>query len=184
MDKRFFLALFLSLIVIAVSQLLFPASKTTPGSRVSPAGDSSSRLNGGVAAASAPSSSSNAKNVAPASLITRVSPTSTGIAGQAVVETTTVSTAKAIYKFTNIGAAPVSIAMRDYVNRAASGGLVDLAAEGSPLLGYRLVVPGDTIDLSKVPFVLSRAKSAGGEALTYDGLVKNDTVSITYVISQ
>jgi len=114
-----------------------------------------------------------------------VGPASTQVAGQAVVETTTVNTSKAIYKFTNIGAAPVSITMRDYVNQSTSGGLVDLAAEGSPLLGYRLVAPGDTIDLSKVPFTLSRARNAGGEeALTYDAVVKNDTVSITYAISQ
>src|ERR1700694_1823346 len=184
MDKRFFLALFLSLIVIAVSQLLFPARKTTSSSRISPAGDSSTRLKAaGVLAA--PSSSPSNTNLATAPVVTRVSPAPTGTASQAVVETTTVNTPKAIYKFMNIGAVPGSIAMRDYLNRTASGGLVDLAAEGSSLLGYRLVVPGDTIDLSKVPFVLSRARSAGEEeALTYDAIAKNDTVSITYAISQ
>jgi YidC/Oxa1 family membrane protein insertase len=184
MDKRFFLALFLSLIVIAISQLLFPAPKATPGSRISPAGDSSSRLKNAGTASAASSSLPNA-NPAAAPVVARVNPTSTRIAGQAVVEMTTVSTAKAIYKFTNIGAAPLSIVMRDYLNRSASEGLVDLAAEGSPLLGYRLVTSGDTIDLSKVPFALSRTRNAGGEeALTYDASVKNDTVSITYAISQ
>ena len=184
MDKRFFLALFLSLIVIAVSQLLFPAPKITPGSRVSSGGDSSSRLSNAELLAAASSSLPNV-NLATAPLVTRVSTAPTRTAGQAVVETTTVNTAKAIYKFTNIGAAPVSIVMRDYLNRSASRGPVDLAAEGSPLLGYRLVTPSDTIDLSKVPFALSRARSAEGqEALTYNASVKNDTVSITYVVSQ
>ena len=183
MDKRFFLALFLSLIVIAVAQLLFPSTKTPPGSRISPAGDSSSRLKNAEASAPASSSLPNANPTGP--LGTRISPTATRTAGQAVVETTTVNTAKAIYKFTKIGAAPVSIVMRDYPNRSASEGLVDLAAEGSPLLGYRLVTPGDTIDLSKIPFALSRARNTGGEeALTYDATVNNDTVSITYEISQ
>ena len=185
MDKRFFLALFLSLIVIAISQLLFPAPKTSPGARISVAADSISRLKSTGVSAAASSSLPNANPVT-APLVTRaVGPASTQVAGQAVVETTTVNTSKAIYKFTNIGAAPVSITMRDYVNQSTSGGLVDLAAEGSPLLGYRLVAPGDTIDLSKVPFTLSRARNAGGEeALTYDAVVKNDTVSITYAISQ
>jgi YidC/Oxa1 family membrane protein insertase len=184
MDKRFFLALFLSLIVIAISQLLFPAPKTTPGSRASLAGDSSSRLNNGGALAAASSSLPNV-NVATAPLVTRVSTTPMRTAGQAVVETTTVNTAKAIYRFSNIGAAPVSIVMRDYLNRSASGGPVDLAAEGSPLLGYRLVRPSDTVDLSKLPFVLSRARSAQGqEALTYSASVENDTVSITYAVLQ
>jgi len=184
MDKRFFLALFLSLIVIAVAQLLFPTSKTTPGSRVSSAGDSSSRLNNAVTPAAASSSLPNV-NLATAPLVARVNATSTRTTDRAAVETTTVNTVKAIYKFTTTGAVPVSIVMRDYLNRSASGGPVDLAADSSPLLGYRLVTQGDTIDLSKVPFVLSRARNAGGEeALTYNASVKNDTVSIAYAVSQ
>src|SRR5882762_7485209 len=184
MDKRFFLALFLSLIVIALAQLLFPPAKRAPGSAISPSGDSSSRpKNIGVPAAG--SSSLPTANRATAPLLTRISPTVTRTVGQAVAETTTVNTAKATYKLANIGAAPVSIVMRDYRNRSVAEGLVDLAAEGSPLLGYRLVTPGDTIDLSKVPFALSRASNAGGvETLTYDASIKNDTVSITYAISQ
>src|ERR1700716_1102669 len=183
MDKRFFLALFLSLIVIAVSQLLFPTPKTAPGSRVPPAGDSSSQPKNAALPATASSTSPNASTTTPS--VTRASPTSTQAAGQGVTETVTVNTPKAIYKFTNVGAAPVSIVMRDYVNRTSSGGLVDLAAEGSPLLGYKLVTPGDTTYLSKVPLTLSRTRSTGGqEALTYAAIVKNDTVSITYTISQ
>jgi YidC/Oxa1 family membrane protein insertase len=184
MDKRFFLALFLSLIVIAVSQLLFPPAKTPPGSRIAPAADSSSQAKNAEAPTVASSSPANA-NPRTAPTLTRTSPATTQAAGQASAETTSVNTAKAIYKFTNIGAAPVSIVMRDYRNRSASGGLVDLAAEGSPLLGYKLVTPGDTIDLSKVSFALSRARNVRGEeALTYDAVVKNDTVSINYAISQ
>ena len=184
MDKRFFLALFLSLIVIAVSQLLFPPPKTAPGSRSSPAADSVSRVKGAGVQAAASSTPPNANSTS-APLVTRVTPAATPTAGQAAVETTTVNTSKAIYKFANVGAAPVSIVMRDYVNRSTSRGLVDLAAEGFPLLGYRLVVPGDTIDLSKIPFALSKASTGGGEELlTYKAVVKNDTVSITYAISQ
>ena len=101
----------------------------------------------------------------------------------ATAETTTVSTPKAIYKFTNVGAALVSIVMRDYKNQSATGGLVDLAVAGSPLLGYRLVTPTDTIDLSEVPFSLSRARNArGDEVLSYSASVKNRSGSITYVI--
>ena len=184
MDKRFFLALFLSLIVIAVSQLLFPAPKTAPGSHVSLTGDSSSRLSDGRAPAAASSSLPSA-NLATAPLAIRSSATPSRTTGQAAVETTAVNTAKAIYKFTNIGAAPISIVMRDYLNRSASGGPVDLAADGSPLLGYRLVTPSDTIDLSKLPFVLSSVRSANKqEALTYNASIKNDTVSVTYSVSQ
>jgi YidC/Oxa1 family membrane protein insertase len=183
MDKRFFLALFLSLIVIAVSQLVFPPAKPTPGSRVSLARDSSAGLNSSVS----PAASSSAPKVSTpaAPLVTRITPATTQTSGRIMAETTTVTTPKAIYKFSNIGAAPVSIVIRDYPNRSASGGLVDLAAEGSPLLGYRLVTPNDTADLSQIPFILAKAKNATGEeTLTYQASVRNYAVSITYTVSQ
>lgn len=98
-------------------------------------------------------------------------------------ETATVSTAKAIYKFSNVGAAPISVVSRDYRNRSGSGGPVDLSVGGSPLLGYRLVTPGDTTDLSQVAFSLSRVRNANGdEILTYATSVKNYPVSIAYSI--
>ena len=104
---------------------------------------------------------------------------------QAIADTTTVVTPKAIYKFTTQGAAPVSIVIRDYVNRSASGGVVDLASEGPPLLSYKLVTPSDTADLAKVPFVLLRGKSSKGEdSLTYSASVKGHPLSITYRIPQ
>ena len=70
------------------------------------------------------------------------------------------------------------------MNRSPSGGPVDLATEGSPLLGYRLVTSTDTADLSGVPFALSRTTNAKGEeVLAYDASVKGLLVSITYTIS-
>jgi YidC/Oxa1 family membrane protein insertase len=115
------------------------------------------------------------------SAITPVADTTVRVAA----ETTTVITPKAIYKFSNLGAVPVSIVMRDYLNRSSSGGLVDLAVEGPPLLGYKLVTPTDTADLSRVLFALSRDKSAKGEdSLTYTASVKGHAVSIAYTIPQ
>jgi len=75
--------------------------------------------------------------------------------------------------------------MRDYVNRSASGGLVDLAPQGLALLGYKLVTPNDTIDLSQVSFALSQSRTSNGQVqLTYDASVKGLPVSITYAVSQ
>lgn len=183
MDKRFFLALFLSLVVIAISQLLFPPVKPKPGT--STPSDSTSvdtrTVSSTPSALAATPSASSAQTIEPkaVSTIAPVADTSARV----VTETTTVITPKAIYKFSNLGAVPVSIIMRDYVNRSSSGGLVDLAAEGPPLLGYKLVTPTDTADLSRVPFALSRAKSAKGEdSLTYTASVKGHAVSIVYTI--
>ncbi len=182
MDKRFFLALFLSLIAIAISQLLFPTVKPTSSGRAT---DSTS---GGKTTAS--STQSTATQPPPSQVPeTAVSQTRAVVATTAgstgtAVETTTVSTPKAIYKFSNVGAAPVSIVIRDYKNRSARGGLVDLGDTGSPLVSYRLVTPTDTADLAQVPFRLTRAKnSRAEESLVYSASVKKLGVSVTYSVS-
>jgi YidC/Oxa1 family membrane protein insertase len=181
MDKRFFLALFLSLIAIAVSQLLFPPSKPVSASR--PLADSSTTparagsLSAPTVAPAAPANNGNA--------LRTVAIVPTAGATGTTAETTVVNTPKVIYRFSNLGAAPVSIVMRDYVNRSASGGLVDLAPPGLPLLGYKLVTPTDTIDLSQVPFAVSHSRNGTHhDVLTYAASVKGLAVSISYTISQ
>jgi YidC/Oxa1 family membrane protein insertase len=179
MDKRFFLALFLSLIVIAVSQLLFPTPKPAPKNTA--ATDSSvvsKETTSSTPATAAQTPVSAAAQPGPGTPV----PAKTVAAG-VVAETTTVSTPRTIYKFTNRGAAPVSVAMREYKNRSPSGGLVDLTVPGSRLLGYKLVTPNDTVDLSQVPFSLTRARTPqGDETLTYGATVRNLPVSIAYTI--
>ncbi|MEO8908977.1 MAG: membrane protein insertase YidC [Gemmatimonadaceae bacterium] len=183
MDKRFFLALFLSLVVIAISQLLFPPPKPVPGSRTATPKDSIT-ADRGTASSTVSSSVTSPNTASPRSAI-GVNATAGDTVSRLTPETTTVVTPKAIYRFSNIGAVPVSIEIREYVNRSASGGPVDLAAEGLPLLGYKLVTPIDTADLSRVSFALARAKNtAGNEALTYTAFVKGHSVSVTYTISQ
>jgi YidC/Oxa1 family membrane protein insertase len=180
MDKRFFLALFLSLIVIAVSQLLFPPPK--PATRSAPVQDSSSTLR--EATSSTEQSVKSAPVTVPSQLRAGTTVPNIVAAGNTTTaETITVTTPKAIYKFSSIGAAPVSVVMRDYKSRSLSSGLVDLAVAGSSLLGYRLVTPTDTVDLSQVPFSPSRARNArGDEILTYSAVVKSLPVSIAYSI--
>src|ERR1700694_372206 len=151
MDKRFFLALFLSLVVIAVSQLLFPPK---PAPRNTVAKDSTSVSRG--TASSTTQSVPEAPVTIPAKI--RTGGTAPSVIAAGTAETTTVSTPKAIYKFSNVGATPASVVMRDYKSGSPSNGLVDLAVAGFPLLGYRLVTPTDTADLSQVPFSLSRTR--------------------------
>jgi YidC/Oxa1 family membrane protein insertase len=182
MDKRFFLALFLSLIAIAISQLLFPTVKPTSSGRAT---DSTA---GGKSTASStqPTTVQPSPSQVPEPVVsqTRGAIATIGPPTHVVAETTTVSTPKAIYKFSSVGAAPVSIVIRDYKNRSARGGLVDLGAPGSPLVSYRLVTPTDTADLAEVLFKLARAKnSRGDESLVYSASVKNLAVLITYSVS-
>ncbi len=183
MDKRFFLALFLSLIAIAVSQLLFPPPKPVPSSHRNGVNDSAAKK---MAASStnealAPESSGVPAGVSP----TKSPGEKTSVSTRAVGETTVVSTQKAIYKFSSIGATPVSVVVREYRNRSPVGGLVDFGTLGNPLVHYRLITATDTADLSQVPFSALRTRTkTGEEALTYNGSVGSHAVSISYVIPQ
>jgi len=186
MDKRFFLALFLSLVVIAISQLLFPPAKRPVVSNSVPAADSAPPNPRLGPAASSSLSSQVPADTRPAKPAQSLQSTAvSGMPANAVApETTEVRRPKAIYKFTNIGAAPVSIVLRDYVNRSPSGGLVDLAAPNSPLLRYKLITSTDTVDLSAAPFVSKHGVGIQGqEILTYETSVRGLAVSLTYTIS-
>jgi len=181
MDKRFFLALFLSLIAIAVSQLLFPPSKPPAPNR---AADSTSAM-ANTASSTLPVAAQPSTRQAPETTVSqaRAAVATKQAPANAVAETTVVTTPKAIYKFSNIGAVPVSVVIRDYKNRSGKGGLVELGVPGSSLLSYRLVSPADTADLSQIPFKLTRLKNAkGDEVLAYNASVKSFTVAITYTV--
>ncbi|MDQ3672872.1 MAG: membrane protein insertase YidC [Gemmatimonadota bacterium] len=173
MDKRFFLALFLSLIVIFVSQMLFP---TVPPVKPTATGTDSTRVDTLVASPTAPSTPAvvDRSPASPADSV--VAPT------QAVAESATVTTPKALYTFSNTGAAPVSIVIRDYQNRSPTGGLVDLALPGLPLLEFRIAAGADTVDLRRMPFSLARSVDSQRETLTYTASVENRQVAITYAI--
>jgi len=180
MDKRFFLALFLSLIVIALSQLLFPPVKPVPGK-----GATADSLGVRQTASSTVTAvSSTAPVVDTLSRPRQSTATVAAVNVAAPAETTTVTTPKAVYTFSNLGATPVSIVVSDYGNRSGSGGPVSFGSRGDALLGYRLITPTDTVDLSKVPFVLARSTSASGqETLNYSATIENIAVSIAYTIS-
>src|SRR5438876_11080012 len=104
MDKRFFLALFLSLVAIAVSQLLFPPPKPVPSNQRNPVtGDSS-------AAKVSSSSTDNAISPlpsgiqTPASAVARTSPVGgkPTNGGGAAAETTVGGTWTAFYKLSMV----------------------------------------------------------------------------------
>jgi YidC/Oxa1 family membrane protein insertase len=190
MDKRFFLALFLSLIVIAISQLLFPSGTRKPYGQGAAGSDSVSGLKNmasstQVVATQSPNAQSLGTTNTQGGVGRAVQAATPSSIARSAAEITVITTPKAIYKFSSVGAAPVSIVIRDYKNRSASGGLVDLGVPGSPVLSYQLVTPADTADLANVPFTLTRARNTrGDETLAYNASVKNLGVSISYTISQ
>ena len=107
------------------------------------------------------------------------SPDSTNVS-TAAGEIATLVTPQSVYRFSNLGAAPVSISLKEYKNLAPSGGMVDLEAPGRPLLRYALVVSGDTVALDRIPFRVTQGRTRGG--LSYDATVGNAHLTISYQI--
>ncbi|HJQ11284.1 MAG TPA: membrane protein insertase YidC [Gemmatimonadaceae bacterium] len=176
MDKRFFLALFLSLIVIALTQLLFPPARPT----ATQSGKDSTARNASSTPVVTASSTVTAVRKDSVAAVTR--PAATADTMRVAAESTIVETPRAIYKFSNIGATPTSVIVRDYRSRSTNS-FVDLGTAGAPLLSYRVLGPADTADLSRVPFALTRRRGAGGaETLTYSASVRSYNVAITYNI--
>jgi YidC/Oxa1 family membrane protein insertase len=182
MDKRFFLALFLSLVLIAIWQFVFPPAKRPLPESGMTVNDSAGAARPAALPNVAASSTRPDVVASPASLpSTRGVLTQTSPSTPAVI--TDVVTPKAIYKFSDIGAAPVSALLRDYRNRSDSSANVDLATSKSPLLRYKLVTETDTLDLSKVRFALTRSELGKDAVLTYKAPSGTLSLSLTYTIS-
>ena len=173
-NRRFLIAVALSILVFLGVQYFFPPPRTvtppvattpagapitagTPGSPALPPGTAATGTPGAVASAAAGAGALPAATATPA----------------APVETTVVAGTRAAYGVSSQGAQLVSAQMRTFRNlrevpklRGAQKGeaspaeapLVQLARPGESLLAYRLVIPGDTVSLARTVF--RRAPSA------------------------
>lgn len=174
MDKRFFLALLLSLIVVALSQVLFPAATKKTAETVQPAAEATDSVTRAAVAPAEPTNTTTGRFS-----------DSAGKDAPARDQRATISTDKAVYTFTNIGASPVSLVMKDYANSSASGGRVDLAAPNSNLLGFKLVIEADTLPLENVAFDQKIVQlPAGGTTLSYSATVRGIPVRISYTFGK
>jgi YidC/Oxa1 family membrane protein insertase len=177
MEKRYFLALLLAAAVVAVTQLLFPvaqpvARSTAPSSMkrdtVMPVAPT--RLQGRVIQQES-ASTAQKDDRARSDSINPSSP---------IGEITTLVTLQSVYRFSNVGAAPVSIGLREYKNLAPAGGMVELGTPGQSLLRYALVVSGDTIALERTAFRITR--TGNERELSYDVTVGDAHLTIAYQI--
>ena len=192
MDKRFFLALVLTAAVVIGLPLIFPGARST-APLTGRDSTVATQPAGAPASVAAPASPATAPAVAPAP---GAAPSAVGVAGPAdaeraaaavltaPAETTTVATPLGAYRFSSVGAAPVSVQLSRF--RSLRPGErevpVELARPGQPLLRYRLFSRGDTISLHDVPFRATRGTApAGGVApLVYEGVVDGMQLRIAY----
>jgi YidC/Oxa1 family membrane protein insertase len=88
----------------------------------------------------------------------------------------------------SLGARPVGAELRDYAAMDERGRRttrsVQLVRPGDAIVGYRLVVPGDTIDLATVPFTATRTGDARSPRLEYRATLPNSiAIAIAYTFA-
>jgi YidC/Oxa1 family membrane protein insertase len=157
-DKRLFLALLLTALVVVLTPVVFPTPRPVQStiSDTIRAGNVPRTAGATSAAVELPSFGEQAT---PPAITPRRGPTVTDVAGvnaPARTETTTVRGGGNEYRFIDPGASPVSVKLVDYQSlRPGRPGrndkIVDLVRPGDQLLRYRLVLGADTIALDTIP---------------------------------
>jgi YidC/Oxa1 family membrane protein insertase len=174
MDKRFFLALILTAIVIIGTPWLFPGanrrtipSATADSTRRRAVTDSATRPAPTAVAAAQPAINSSVS--APMA---------------AAVETSTVHTPRASYAFSSRGAAPVSVSLDSYPSRrpGAAGRKVELVRARDALLRYRLVLGRDTVALDTVPMRVEQHAAGAPPSVSYTGSAAGHTIRVGYTV--
>ncbi len=184
--RRIVLAVVLMAAVLVLTPMLFPTPVPAPGSGLVKT-DSLSR---GTAAAE-PTSAPGAAT--PATVASAVSATVPGAGAAAQpdsaaaglpVDTTVVTTAHAVYRTTNRGAALIGAELGLYPTLKdrgrTKGAAVELARPNDRLIAFRLVLPGDTVRLDQQRFSTTRREEKGRVTVQYDATVAARPVSISY----
>ncbi|MBI2797552.1 MAG: membrane protein insertase YidC [Gemmatimonadetes bacterium] len=185
MDRRFLLAIVLTIGVIVLSNYLFPPPRPAP----SPTGADSSATarsapGSAVAAASPTGSTPVAARAAPAGSAPHVGAPAVGVPVPARAESVTVQTSHATMVLTSLGAAPVEVTLPEYRRLVARRGGQEAAAirtPGLPLLRYAVLAAGDTVRFDAVPFTVTRGVQGGQQTVGFRGVERGITLNVRYV---
>ena len=190
MDKRFFLALLLTAIVIVAPPLFLNRGARRPSATA----DSTSRTplhpdSGRIAAPAVPVGASTVPS-------TSTALPAAGASGLPATpaETTIVQTHRSRYGFSSQQAAPVSVVLDSYPSRRPSTGAPravgregreasELLPARSPLVRYRLVLGRDTIALDTVPLHKEVKQSPTGASVSYTGEIAGRPIALDYRVA-
>jgi YidC/Oxa1 family membrane protein insertase len=184
MDKRLSIALLLTALVVAVTPILFPSPRktsVTPGRGGSDTVVASPTTPAAISGSTVASGTVSPLATGAATTVITPPPSDSIVPGQEQI--TTLSTSKATYRFSNIGASPVSITMGDYKNLATKKGNVEIHTTSRLLLDFAIVARNDTLKLDRIPFQVTQSSAANGaQQLAYHARAAGMDVSITYVV--
>ena len=172
--------------VLILTPILFPSPVPAPGSKTAVT-DSASTTPAVADPAAAVAVASVVASAGAAAPGMSAVPDSVNAAPQPVVmpiDTAVVTTAPAVFRTTNRGAALIGVEMQQYValsNKGRTkGGPVELAKAGDRLLSFRLVTPGDTVALNAQTFTSTRSEENGRAVVRYDATVGARAITIAY----
>jgi len=178
MDRRFFLALLLTGVVLVVTPLLFqppprPAAVVvaTPSRESAPAGDSAATRPTGGAPTIAPVQARPGKPLA-------VAPIDTVRVGGTPGASNTPSDAS--LELLSQGATPASIRLPRHRSLGVATGDVTLRDPAGPLLRFTIVSNGDTVHLDQASFRAARRTTESGTLVTFESVNTPNTATISY----
>ena len=188
MERRFFLALVLTGVVVVLTPRLFPA----PPKAITASVDSTTVAVGSTPAttttgapAAVQATGANSAGAAPRTAATIGATTQTVPAVPAVpAETLTVETPLARTAYGSIGAAPLYVQVDSYPALNAATGGVRIKHGTQALLRYRVISATDTIRLDALNFSAQRGTATNGDpTVTFTGTTTSTSGPVTATIS-
>ncbi|HYV98784.1 MAG TPA: YidC/Oxa1 family insertase periplasmic-domain containing protein [Gemmatimonadaceae bacterium] len=185
MNRRFFLALLLTGIVVFGTPLLFQGPRRPP--ITNERGDSARAVErdsagrGDVRPAATPPGVSAAKPAPGSTAAAGAPPTAasgTPARVTAPAETSVVNTPKARLRVSSAGASLIGAAFNDYRRLGGDSTRVEIARSGDPLLSFRLVAAGDTLALDRTTFAVEH--QADPNVLLFRGTVRDIPVTVKW----
>ncbi|MDQ8145789.1 MAG: membrane protein insertase YidC [Gemmatimonadota bacterium] len=178
MDKRFFLAILLTGVILLITPVLFPVARPTP---VAPSGATTTTGATPPSAPGAPTSATAATTIGPATSTATTPATDTVV--RPPIRTVRLANRLARYDLSSGGAALLTAELPAYQKLGGTTGPVQLAAPDGALLRYRLVAGGDTIRFDALPFTAVEDQDAGRPRVRFSAPVGAGTISVTYTLS-
>ncbi len=182
MDKRFFLALLLTMGVIVVTPRIFPGAARPVVVSVPSAATPAPVVGATTALATTPTTATPAAPTSDRASVSGVpfgSPQAIAVASRTVRLTNALAT----YEFSTRGATLLGAELPRYKRLGGGTGLVRLGDGGRPLLRYRLIAGGDTVALDAMEFAVVESTSNGRGRLTFTAPVGTGSASITYTLA-
>ncbi|MEP6765283.1 MAG: membrane protein insertase YidC [Gemmatimonadaceae bacterium] len=183
--RRLILAVVLMAAVLLISNMLFPPPKPTTTAKAT--ADSLARMATADSATRAVTGVPTANGTQPATVGAPAAGVSNPVEAAAtiIIDTTSVETARTVYRTSSRGAALIGAQMRDYKaleNKSrVKGDPVELARAGDKLISFRLVGPkGDTTRLDQTAFRSTRSTANGNTVVHYDATLGANPISIEY----